>query len=122
MRSAREIKNMSRPRKSEPRSEQLNVSLTQSELASIKRRAEAVGMRPVHFGRALMLGQGGKVAAKNEPASNLNQFIYGQLVRLGNNLNQMVRHLNQTGDPLPADLEPLLKDIRQILRRCEDDR
>jgi hypothetical protein len=79
-------------------------------------------MRPVHFGRAVLLGQGGKVAATKEPASNLDQLIYGQLVRLGNNLNQMVRHLNRTGDPLPADLEPLLKDIRQIMRRCGDDR
>ncbi len=113
---------MGRPRKSEPRSEQLNLSLTASELASIKRRAEAVGMRPVHFGRALILGQGGRVAAKTAPASNLDQLVYGQLVRLGNNLNQMVRHLHRTSDPLPADLEPLLKDIRQIMRRCRHDR
>ena len=113
---------MSRPRKSEPRCQQLNLSLTESELASIRRRAEAVGMRPVHFGRAVLLAQAGKVAAKREPHSNLDQLIYGQLVRLGNNLNQMVRHLNRTGDPLPADLEPLLNDIRQVMRRCRDDR
>jgi hypothetical protein len=30
----------------------------------------------------------------------------------------MIRHLHRTGDPLPADLEPLLKDIRQILARA----
>lgn len=113
---------MSRPKTSEPRCEQLNISLTESEFASIKRRAEAVGMRPVHFSRALLLDQGGKVAARREPAGHLNQLIYGQLVRIGNNLNQMVRHLNRTGDPLPADLDPLLKDIRQIMRRCGDDR
>jgi hypothetical protein len=48
---------------------------------------------------------------------------YGQLARLGNNLNQMVRHLHQTGDPLPADLEPLLTDIRRIIARgAADDR
>jgi hypothetical protein len=29
----------------------------------------------------------------------------------------MVRHLHQTGDPLPADLEPLLNDIRRIIAR-----
>lgn len=113
---------MARPRKSEPRSEQLNVSLTQSELASIKRRAEAVGMRPVHFGRALMLNPAGKVAVKMEPASNRDRMIYGQLIRLGNNLNQMLRHLHRTGDPPPADLEPLLNDIRQIVSRYRDDR
>jgi len=79
-------------------------------------------MRPVHFGRAVLLAQAGKVAETREPQSNFDQFIYGQLVRIGNNLNQMVRHLNRTGDPLPADLEPLLNDIRQVMRRCRDDR
>jgi hypothetical protein len=52
-----------------------------------------------------------------QASSNLELLIYGQLARLGNNLNQMVRHLHQTGDPLPADLEPLLKDIRRIIAR-----
>ena len=55
---------------------------------------------------------------ERDEANPLIQLIYGQLVRLGNNLNQMVRHLHRTGDPLPADLEPLLKDIRHI--HCAD--
>jgi hypothetical protein len=108
---------MGRPKTPEPRSRQLNLSLTESELASIRQRAEALGMRPVHFGRVLLLGQRAKAIAKSEPSGNVERLIYGQLVRLGNNLNQMVRHLHRTGDPLPADLEPLLKDIRQIIVR-----
>ena len=110
---------MGRPRKSEPRSEQLNLSLTASELESIKRRAESVGMRPVHFGRALLLDKTRKASVGHDQnnSSNIERLIYGQLVRLGNNLNQMVRHLHGTGDPLPADLEPLLTDIRQIITR-----
>jgi hypothetical protein len=32
-------------------------------------------------------------------------------------LNQMVRNLHQTGDPLPPDLEPLLTDIRHVIER-----
>jgi hypothetical protein len=114
---------MGRPRKSKPRSEQLNLSLTAGELASIKRRAEAVGMRPVHFGRALLIDPGHKHTLKREPENNIRRLVYGQLVRLGNNLNQLVRHIHRTGDPLPADLEPLLTDIRQIIARwCGDDR
>jgi hypothetical protein len=114
---------MGRPNKSEPRCEQLNLSLTAGELESITRRAQALGMRPVHFGRALLLDQDRTLTIKREPDSNIERLIYGQLVRLGNNLNQMVRHLHRTGDPLPADLEPLLKDIRQIIaRRWRDDR
>jgi hypothetical protein len=108
---------MGRPRTSNPHCKQLNLRLTESELESIRRRARALGMRPVHFGRAVLLDQDCKPLAKRESESHTDRLIYGQLVRLGNNLNQMVRHLHQTGDPLPADLEPLLKDIRQIVAR-----
>ncbi|HLH97042.1 MAG TPA: plasmid mobilization relaxosome protein MobC [Xanthobacteraceae bacterium] len=106
---------MGRPTKSEPRCKQLNLSLTSAELANIQRRAEAVGMRPVHFGRALLLDQERAVTITRQPMGNIARLIYSQLVRLGNNLNQMVRHLHATGDPLPPDLEPLLTDIRKII-------
>lgn len=115
---------MGRPKKSEKRDKQLNLSLTASELARISQRAQAVGMRPVHFGRAILLDENRKIiSAKKEVASNIERLIYAQLVRLGNNLNQLVRHLHRTGDPLPADLTPLLTDIRQLIARgCRDDR
>jgi hypothetical protein len=108
---------MARPRKSEPRDQQFNVSLTVSELESIKRRASALGMRPIHFGRAMLLNQGGNLTAPRQTEDNVQRLIYAQIVRLGNNLNQMVRHLHLTGDPLPPDFEPLLKDIRLIIER-----
>lgn len=108
---------MGRPTKSEPRYRQLNLSLTEAELDGIRMRAQAVGMRPVHFGRALLLDPGRKIASRKEADGNITRLIYGQLARLGNNLNQMVRHLHRTGDPLPPDLEPLLNDIRQIIAR-----
>jgi hypothetical protein len=75
-------------------------------------------MRPVHFGRAMLLDKNKQPASKPETShGNINRLVYGQLARLGNNLNQIVRRLHQTGDPLPADLEPLLNDIRAILAR-----
>jgi Bacterial mobilisation protein (MobC) len=106
---------MGRPRISEPRSRQLNLRLTVSELETISNRAHAIGMRPVHFGRTLLLGHNDVSQSKTEPANNMSRLIQAQLSRLGNNLNQMVRHLHHTGDPLPADLEPLLNDIRRII-------
>lgn len=108
---------MGRPRKTEPRDRQLNLSLTAGELENIRRRAEAVGMRPVHFGRAVLLESGRKPAASATRDGNPDRLVYVQLQRLGNNLNQLVRHLHATGEPLPADLEPLLRDIRQTLAR-----
>ena len=108
---------MGGPRKSEPRDRQLNLSLTASELRSIEQRAHALGLRPVHFGRALLLDPGRQPAPRTEAASNASRLIHGQLIRLGNNLNQLVRHLHRTDDPMPADLAPLLTDIRQLIAR-----
>jgi hypothetical protein len=108
---------MGRPRTSEPRNQQLNLSLTQGELENIQRRASALGMRPVHFARAALIDPGNKVAVTRAPSSHVDRLVYAEISRLGNNLNQLVRHLHRTGDPLPADLEPLLKDIRQIIER-----
>jgi hypothetical protein len=114
---------MGRPHISEPRNRQFNLSLTESELASIQRRASALGMRPVHFGRVLLLDERRDIVRPATMPDNRNRLIYDQLMRLGNNLNQLVRHIHRTGDPLPTDLEPLLKDIRAIIARgCADDR
>ena len=57
---------MGRPKISEPRCHQLNLSLTARELESIKRRAAALGMRPVHFGRAMLLAKDKQPSAKVE--------------------------------------------------------
>jgi hypothetical protein len=118
MRSAKD-KNLARPKKSEPRDQQLNLSLTAAELASIKRRAEALGMRVAHFGRALLVTEEHKVLVTHAPENHTSRFVRNQLARLGNNLNQLVRHLHRTGDPLPADLEPLLNDIRKIIGQVQ---
>jgi hypothetical protein len=117
MRSAKGKVHMGRPRATEPRTQQLNLSFTASELESIKRRAHALGMRPSHFGRALLLDVKKRSVGNAEQSNNISRLVHSQLVRLGNNLNQMVRHLHQTGDPLPPDLEPLLTDIRQLIAR-----
>ena len=110
-------KQMPRNRKPGSRCHQLNLSLTESELADIKRRAEALGMRPVHFGRALLVNGAVTIANDGEAATPALRLIHTQLLRLGNNLNQAVRKLNQLSHPLPADLEPLLHDIRQLIAR-----
>ena len=115
MRSAKE-ESMGRPITAEPRDRQLNISLTATEYESLVQRARAVGMRPAYFGRSLLLDRREKNIDK-EQADSASRLIFSQLVRLGNNLNQMVRHLHRTGDPLPADLEPLLNDIRQTIAR-----
>lgn len=112
---------MGRPKKSEPRSRQFNLSLTDAEYESIVSRATALGMQPVNYGRSVLLRESGVPERGNcEPPSRISALILGQLHRLGNNLNQMVRRLHATGAPLPPDLEPLLIDIRKIIARGDE--
>jgi hypothetical protein len=104
-------------KKLDPRNFQLNLSLTAAELEDIKNRADALGMRPVHFARLAALNDTSGGIAKSAPENQALRKIHLELARLGNNLNQMVRSLHQLRVPLPSDLEPLLKDIRALIAR-----
>jgi len=112
---------MSRPRQIEPRCKQLNMSLTEAELASIEARAAAFGMRAVHFSRALLLDTHHAPAFlrsnRDQAPSQFERLLHIQLVRVGNNLNQMMRHLHLVGGPVPDDLGPLLTDIRALIAK-----
>jgi hypothetical protein len=117
MRSAKEII-MGRPKVSSLRDMQLKLNLTATEYECVVRRAKAVGMRPNHFGRAMVLNKDIGPAPYPQSPSNAERLTYHALTRVGSNLNQMVRRMHQTGEPAPADLEPLLADIRQIIVRA----
>jgi hypothetical protein len=106
---------MGRPTTTEPRNKQLNLSLSNSEFERIRLRAESVGMRPVHFSRAILLDERRKPIERSPADNNVRKLICTQLIRLGNNINQMVRHLHRHGGPLPSALEPLLQEIRQLI-------
>ena len=97
---------------------QLKLNLTATEYECLVRRANAVGMRPNHYGRALMLDKNAVHRQPERTPSNLEKLNYMALCRLGNNLNQMMRRMHETGEPAPADLEPLLADIREIINRA----
>ena len=96
---------------------QLKLNLTATEYECVVRRANAVAMRPTHYARMVMLDRDVVPAPRQRTPSDLERLNYQSLVRVGNNLNQMMRHLHQTGGPAPNDLEPLLKDNREIINR-----
>lgn len=105
---------MGRPRKSEPRDQQLNLSLTVTEFQSLCRRAEACGMRPVHYGRSLILqGRGPRIPVDTD--NGAGRLIHIQLVRLGNNLNQLVRQHHAGRLPVRGNLITLLEEIRRLI-------
>jgi len=97
---------------------QLKLNLTATEYECIVRRAKTVGMRPTHYSRAVVLSKNAAHTVDRQAPSNADRLNYHALSRLGNNLNQIMRHLHQTGEPAPADLEPLLANIREIINRA----
>jgi hypothetical protein len=101
----------------DPRRFQLNLSLTAAELEDIKQRAEALGLRPVHFARLAALRSNPENTVKSAPENQVLRKINLELARVGNNLNQISRNFHQLKVPLPNDLEPLLKDIRALIAR-----
>jgi hypothetical protein len=109
---------MGRPPEANPRCHQLNISLTRDEFAVVATRAAAAQMRIVEYSRLVLLSKHGIVAPA--PVAQIDRLAYEQLKRLGNNLNQIARHLNKHGGGAPASLAVLLEDIRTVLNRGRD--
>ncbi len=108
---------MGRPRKEDPRCCQLNLSLTRVELETLKSRAYAAGLRLPDFGRARVLKETENARPSRAPP-RIEQLFVAQLIRLGSNLNQIARQLNSMRTPAPPpSLEPLLQEIRSLLKR-----
>ena len=109
---------MGRPKKTEKRDRQLNISFTEAEFETVTSRAFRRGVAAVDYGRAMLLG-GEAGAPSVQPAlPRFDHLAVLQLQRLGNLLNQLVRHVHQTGH-LPIDeLVSLLRDIRAALGRA----
>lgn len=107
---------MARPQKEIKRDRQVCIKFTGAELDEVDTRVAAAGTSLSEYGRTCML------ARRNAPAHDLvtvealkeQRLIHVQLRRLGNLLNQMVRHMHQTGQVLP-DAADILKELRTII-------
>lgn len=87
------------------RTESLYVRVTPAEKAAFLDRADRAGMAAAAFMRAAALGEAGPRAQRRTPVDHaaLRQLL-GELGRVGSNINQIARHLNQG---LDADLPEL---------------
>lgn len=111
---------MPRPKIVERRDCQLNLSLTRTELTTLRTRAAASDMHLVDFGRAQLLRSPKFVRPPEHAIENglrADRLVVIQLKRLGNLLNQLVRIGHARGEPMPPTLAPLLADLRAILDR-----
>ena len=95
------------------RSERIRIRLSQGELAWLKEQAAG---RPLpSWVRERLFGEP-RVRSK-VPAANLE--VVGQLAKIGNNVNQLVR-LAHTGR-FPSHLQPLLRELYQMLARYQSE-
>jgi len=108
---------MAKAKQKELRNRQFNVALTEHEFDQLCRRAGASGMRPVDYGRARLLADRRLASREEERAPHLAPLFLAQLSRLGNNLNQIARKMHAFGQPAPDGLQPLLEEIRAMIRK-----
>lgn len=90
---AETIRRGGRPRTDNPRSKSLNVRFTESEWERVTARAERAGRAPRELAREALL-QGSMTSAPKERA-RADAELTGQVARMGNNLNQIARALNE---------------------------
>lgn len=103
---------MARPKKDITRDQWLpKVRATQAELAAVEARCAASGLPMSEFVRAQMLN--GAVIQRQPLA---DKALVRSLAAIGNNLNQIARKANTTGEILPDTQQ----HIRDVLSRLED--
>ena len=109
---------MARPRKhpAEQRSARLpNARVTPAELADVERQALTAGLATAEFVRRCVLGQ--QIIARR---SRIEDAAIVELIRVGNNLNQMARATNSGHPPGSAELRAALDQLRSMLERLAD--
>jgi DNA-binding transcriptional regulator YiaG len=114
---------MARPKKErdETRPHRIIFRLTGAEMKQLRQQAEAAGVSPHEYARMLATGAAGaqaRVTGRAEPpgAFELRQ----QLIRVGNNMNQIARRLNARDEYQPDELRTASRDLDQIFRRMLD--
>lgn len=91
------------------------IRLTAEERARIEVQARNEGYNSIaEFGRTRLLG--GRELKKKDFSS-----VIGQLGRIGNNLNQLARKANETGQMDPAEIRETLSAIEAAARAVTGD-
>ncbi len=108
---------MGRPKQTNRREKQFNVSLTTDEYAQLHGRAGAAGLRPTDYARARLFTGDFQTLRRASQTRHLDPLFLSHVSRIGNNLNQIARQLNAQRLAEPALLAPLLAELRAILRR-----
>lgn len=98
------------------RTMQVKARLTMDEHSVLAAKADKAGMTTAAFLRAAALGSAGPRAQRRLPVdATLLRQVLGHIGRVGNNLNQIARHLNE-GDPAHTQLPELAEALADYAR------
>jgi hypothetical protein len=89
----------------------LSLWIKPSEKAELDERAAAAGVKLADFARAALLGY--RLNAKDP----LREKALFELSAIGNNLNQIARHVNASGELDPEELQNALRLWREVVER-----
>lgn len=114
-------------RTDEPLDRYMRFRCTEAEGARLMRRAAAEAVTFSEFARRQLLPakhlrrRGGETvtSAPETNASTEAKALAFQIQKIGVNLNQIVKSMHQHQAPPPAELAPLLADIRAYVRRAQ---
>jgi hypothetical protein len=97
------------------RTKQCLVRFTEQEFTEIAGKADRAGIASAAFLRAAALGSPGPRAQRRPPADHkaLRQIL-GHCGRIGNNLNQIAKHLNTGGEANIPELREALTAYLEI--------
>jgi len=109
---AETIRRGGRPRTDNPRSKSLNVRFTEDEWARVLERAAPSGRPPRDLAREALLH--GSMASAPKARARADAELTGQVARIGNNLNQVVRALNEAKAAGQLDVVTLKMAVDKI--------
>lgn len=99
------------------RDAQIKIRCTADEFSAAAAKADKAGISLAAFARTAMLDSPGPRAQRRLPVdATLLRQVLGHLGKVGNNLNQIARHLNTNGDPhgIVPDLHNALADQARL--------
>jgi len=109
---AETIRRGGRPRTDNPRSKSLNVRFTEDEWARVLERAAPSGRPPRELAREALLH--GAMTSAPKSRARADAELTGQVARIGNNLNQVVRALNEAKAAGQLDVVTLKMAVDKI--------
>jgi hypothetical protein len=111
---------MPRPKKDDPRDVNLTIRFSTAEIVDLEQRARAAGCSVAAYTRQAVFGAAIETATRPARVSDelAARELAVQVQRVGVNLNQIVRRMNEDHTPPPRDLMMVLDEIRAYVRQA----